>query len=77
MVAILCLQLLIDKLSQLQHGLAADLRSTVFLANKLVMSCQGIPACQIAISDPPTELGPLINKLQSSIIAYEKQNPVM
>jgi hypothetical protein len=39
------------------------------------MSCQGILACQFAISDPPRELGPLINKLQSSITAYEKQNP--
>ena len=27
------------------------------------------------MSDPPQELGPLINKLQSSIIAYKKQNP--
>ena len=45
------------------------------MTNKLVTSCQGIPACQFAVSDPPRELGPLINRLQSSITAYEKQNP--
>ena len=70
-----CLQLLIDKLSQLQHGLTPELRTVAFLTNKLVTSCQGIHACQFAVSDPPQELGPLINKLQSSITAYEKQNP--
>ena len=70
-----CLQLLIGKLSQLQHGLPSDLRSNGFLTNKLVTACQAIPACQYAVADPPRELGLLISKLQSSIIAYEKQNP--
>ena len=38
------------------------------------MSCQGIPAYQIAILDPLDKLGPFINKLQSLITAYKKQN---
>jgi hypothetical protein len=68
-----CLQLLITKLRNLQHGLTHGLRTTDFLHNKLVTACQGIPACRIAISDPPADFGHLINKLQSSIIAYEKE----
>ena len=67
-----CLQILIDILSQLQHSLTPKLQTTPFLTNKLVTSCQGIYVCQFAILDPPQELGPLINKLQSSITAYEK-----
>jgi hypothetical protein len=59
----------------LQHRLVKDLHSIPFLINKLVTACQSIPTCQFAISDPPSELGPLINKIQSSITAYKKQNP--
>jgi hypothetical protein len=73
---IACLQLLIAKLTQLQHGLTPGLRTNEFLHQKLVMACQGVPACRYAVSEPPDKLGPLINKLQSSIAAYEKENEV-
>jgi hypothetical protein len=70
-----CLRLLIDKLLKLQYGIDVDLRTPKLFANKLVTACQGVPACRIAISDPPGELSTLINKLQSSITAWEKENP--
>jgi hypothetical protein len=66
-------QLLINKLRQLQYGLPPALRNTEFLHNKLVTACQGSPACRYAVSDPPADLGSLINKLQSSITSYEKE----
>jgi hypothetical protein len=69
-----CLQLLINKLRKLQYGLTPNLRTTEFLHNKLVTACQGIPACRYATADPPEDLGHLINKLQSSIMAYEKEH---
>ena len=36
-------------------------------------ACQGSPACRYAVANPPGELGQLINKLQSSITTYEKE----
>jgi hypothetical protein len=37
-------QLLINELRQLQYGLTPALRSTEFLHNKIITSCQGSPA---------------------------------
>jgi hypothetical protein len=56
-------QMLINTLRQLQYSLVPTLCSTDFLHNKIVSSYQGHPACRIAVSDPPTTLGELINKL--------------
>ncbi|KAI1003494.1 hypothetical protein K3495_g4718 [Podosphaera aphanis] len=69
-----CLQLLIYKLRQLQHGLRNSLQTTEHFHDKLITACQGVPACRYAVSDPPDTIGALINKLQSSINAYEKEN---
>ena len=71
-----CLQLLIDKLCKQQHGINLEFRTPLFLTNKLVMACQGVPACRIAVSNPGEDLSQLINKLQSSIVAWEKEHPV-
>lgn len=70
-----CLQLLIDKLCKQQHAIDAELRTPRILTNKLVTACQGIPACRIAVSNPSEDLAALINKLQSSIVAWETENP--
>ena len=40
-----CLQLLIDKLCKQQHGIHPKLQTQLFLTNKLVTACQGVPAC--------------------------------
>jgi hypothetical protein len=66
-------QLLINELRQLQYGLTPNLRNTEFLHNKIITSCQGSRAYRYAISDPPANLGQLINKLQSSITTYESE----
>jgi hypothetical protein len=68
-----CFQLLTDKLLKIRHGIHPEFRTTLFLINKLITACQGVPACRIAISDPPEELSGLISKLQSSIVAWEKE----
>jgi len=44
--------------------------------NKLVTAYQGVPACHIAVSNPLEDLSQLISKLQSSIIAWEKEHPL-
>ena len=69
-------QQMINDLRQLQYGLSSSLQNEDFLHNKIVTSCQGFPACRFAVSDPPLGLGPLINKLQSSITSYEKEQQV-
>jgi hypothetical protein len=68
------LQLLIDELCKLQHGINPEFRTPLFLTNKLIMACQGVPVCRIAVSDPGEDLSQLINKLQSSIVAWEKEH---
>jgi hypothetical protein len=70
-----CLQLLINKLNKHQHTLDPNFRNPHVLANKLVTACLPVPACQIALSYPTSDLGALINTLKSSIIAWEKVNP--
>ena len=38
------------------------------------MACQGVPACRIAVSNPGEDLSQMINKLQSSVVTWEKEN---
>ena len=52
-----------------------DFRTNRILTNKLVTACQGVPVCRIAVSNPLETLSQLISKLQSSIIAWEKEHP--
>ena len=66
---------LVNQLRNLQYGLETNLQDNSFFRNKLVTACQGVPACRYAVSDPPQDTNHLIHKLQSSIIAYEKENP--
>jgi hypothetical protein len=66
-------QLLVNELGELQNGLQKDLKTPGFLLNKIVTACQGTPACRYAVLDPLTDLGQLLNRLQSSITAYEKE----
>jgi len=40
-----CLQLLLNDLCYLQHGLDANLRNDDFLYNKLIVACQDVAAC--------------------------------
>jgi len=47
----------------------------IYTDNKLFIACQGVPACKIAVLNPGEDLSQLINKLQSSIVAWEKEHP--
>jgi hypothetical protein len=40
-----CLQLLIQELRHLQHGLDSNLQTDNFLHNKLILACQELPSC--------------------------------
>ncbi len=64
-----------DKLCKQQHRINPKFQTPLFLINKLVMACQGVPTYRIAVSNPGEDLSQLINKLQSSIIAWEKEHP--
>src|SRR6202042_851203 len=66
-------QSMVNTLRELQYGLSPTLQNDEFLHNKIITACQGVLACRFAVSDPPPGIGPLINKLQSSIITYEKE----
>jgi hypothetical protein len=66
-------QLLIDALRELQYRLPPTLHNAESFHNKVVTACQGSLACRHAVEDPPADLGQLLKKLQSSIMAYEKE----
>jgi hypothetical protein len=70
-----CLQILIDKLCKQQYAINPQLRTNEVMNNKLVIACQGVPACRYAISSPAQDFPSMISKLQSSIVAWEKENP--
>ena len=72
-----CLKILINRLQELQYGLAPDLRSEGFLHAKLISSYIGIPSCKYTISDLSEGLDNLTSKLYSSIINYEKEQALV
>jgi hypothetical protein len=57
------------KQAKQQYSIDPELRTPQILTNKVVTACQGVPAYQIAISNPSKDLATLINKLQSFIVA--------
>ncbi len=67
-----CLQLLIQDLRHLQHGLDSALRTEQFILNKLITACQDVSACQYACFRLSDILVELINDLRSSIVIYQK-----
>lgn len=80
-----CFQLIIEKLLKLRHGIHQEFRTDLMFTNKLITACQGVEACRIAISNPNTGMSNpgtpgagisnLIASIQSSIVAWEKENP--
>ena len=70
-----CFQILIEKLLKLRHGIHPEFRTDLMYTNKLITACQGVEACRIAISNPSSDIASLINSIQSSIVAWEKENP--
>jgi hypothetical protein len=65
---------MISQLRLLHHSLDPEIGTAKFMHNKLVTACEGVSACRYAVADPPDGVGALINKLQTSILAYQKEN---
>jgi len=66
-------QELIDKMWELQRGLAKDLQSDTTFYNKLLTACQDVPACKPACFRPAITLAGLISNIKSSIATYGNQ----
>ena len=67
---------MINKLRNLQYSLPPELRGDAFFYNKIILTCQGHPVYTYAFIDPPSDISALMNRLQSSISIYEKENPL-
>ena len=66
-----CLQLLINDLRHLQHGLENNLKTDDFLHNKIITACITYKACRFACCKPATTVTGLISELRTSITTYE------
>ena len=70
-----CLQLLINDLRHLQHGLENNLKTDDFLHNKIITACITHEAYRFACCKPATTVTGLISELRTSITAYEATRP--
>ena len=66
-----CLQLLLQELTHLRHGLEPACRSDSYFRNKLISACRGVPACELACFTPSPTVSGFIHQLKSSISTYE------
>ncbi|KAI0996015.1 hypothetical protein K3495_g12165 [Podosphaera aphanis] len=66
------LETMIQKLQDLQLGLAPKYRDDDYLRDKLIEACEGIAAFQNACYRPDHSLEEFINDLRSSVLAHEK-----
>lgn len=67
-----CLQLLVDKLQDLQQGLSSEFQNDDFIHNKLVTVCRDVLACKYACYKSSSNLVDLINDLRFSIITFNE-----
>src|SRR5579871_3421188 len=73
-----CLQLLLQELTHLRHGLEPACRSDNYFRNKLISACRGVPACELACFTPSPTISGFIHQLKSSISTYEHtHNPTL
>lgn len=66
-----CIRILVAELTGSQQTLSEDLRGHATLMNKASLACQGVPACQMVLSDPPASF---LQKLNSSVTEWEQVN---
>ena len=69
------LQLLINNLRHLQHGLENNLKTDDFLHNKIITVCITHEACRYTCCKPAKTVTGLINELWTSINVYEATCP--
>src|SRR6266536_1504406 len=70
-----CLQLLINNLRHLQHGLENNLKTDDFLHNKIITACITHEACRYACCKPAKTVTGLINELRTLINVYKATRP--
>ena len=69
-----CLNILVNELRHLQHGLSSELQNETFMQNHLIIECEEVPACQLACYKHSPTLADQITDLHTAINAYEKSH---
>ncbi|TAQ84457.1 hypothetical protein B7494_g7204, partial [Chlorociboria aeruginascens] len=69
-----CLEIVIDKLQQVQPGLAEGYQGDSVLRDQVLNSCQGIPECQFALFQPSPTFQGLCAGLRSAISMTMQQH---
>src|SRR5579871_3870258 len=73
-----CLQLLLQELTHLRHGLEPACRGDNYFRNKLISACRGVPACELACFTPSPTISGFINPDRRSVSTYEHtHNPTL
>ena len=67
-----CLNILVNELRHLQHGLSPELQNETFMQNHLIIECEKVPTCQLTCYKHSPTLADQIIDLHTSINAYEK-----
>lgn len=70
-----CLELLIEKLSDIQTSLPQDYRSETILRNKLLNSVRDVEACRLAYHKPADTVQGVISDLHASLATLKIENP--
>ena len=70
-----CLDIFINNLRHLQHGLDSQLQTELFMQNHLITACEEVPACRFACYKFNATLAGQITDLKNSISTYEKTHP--
>ena len=62
-----CLQMLFDKLQEIQRGLAENYQTDSSIRDQVVSACQGIPECSLALYQPATTFEAVCVQLRSAV----------
>ena len=69
-----CLNILVNELRHLQHGLNFELQNETFMQNHLIIECEKMSACQLTCYKHSPTLADQITDLHTIINAYEKSH---
>ena len=67
-----CLNILINELRHLQHGLSSELQNETFMQNHFIIECEEMPTCQLTCYKHSLTLADQITDLHTTINVYEK-----
>ena len=67
-----CLNILVNELRHLQHGLSPELQNETFMQNYLIIECEKMSTCQLTCYKHSPTLTDQITDLHTTINAYEK-----